>query len=144
VIVFMTVQYAWDRVAALAGWWSYPAYETTGSLPMPLAIYLFSGLVYAGFGLVGWRIARRFGWKGGLAFLLIWSVWGLIHDTAGSVLFASSRLMVIGPGLIPRIADFLVYVTSMTSVLLVIRLIGGRRSKETATPPETPPPAATA
>jgi hypothetical protein len=127
---FILVQYAWDRAAAVAGWWSYPGYGTTGSLPMPPAIYLFSGLVYAGFGLIGWRIARRFEWKGLIAFLGAWSLWGFIHDTVGSSLFSSSQLMVIGAGAAPLITDFLVYATSMAAVLLAIRLVGGPFQKD--------------
>lgn len=125
VVAFGVVQYAWDRAAAIAGWWSYPGYNTTTSMPLPAAIYLFSGLVYAGFGLIGWRITRRYGWKGLLTFLVVWSLWGFIHDTVGSYLFASSQLMVIGTGAASLIADFLVYATCMASVLVTIRWIGG-------------------
>jgi hypothetical protein len=125
VIAFILVQFAWDRAAALTGWWSYPGYNTSAGMPMPVAIYLLSGMVYAGFGLIGWRIARRYGWSGLLAFLLAWSVWGYIHDTVGSSLFSNSQLMVIGTGIAPLIADFLVYATCMASVLLTMRWIGG-------------------
>jgi hypothetical protein len=125
VVAFGLVQYAWDRVAAVTGWWSYPAYGPNGSLPMPVAIYIFSGLVYAGFGLVGWRIARHYGWTGLLGFLIAWSLWGFIHDTVGSALFSNSRLMVLGSGPAALVADFLVYAICMTSVLLAIRVIGG-------------------
>ena len=125
VVAFGVVQYAWDRAAAVAGWWSYPGYNTTSSMPMPAAIYLFSGLVYAGFGLIGWRITRRYSWKGLLAFLVAWSLWGFLHDTVGSSLFSSSQLMVIGTGAAPLIADFLVYATCMAAVLATIRWIGG-------------------
>ena len=125
VVAFGLVQFAWDRVAGRAGWWSYPGYGTGGLLPMPLAVYCLSGLVYAGFGLVGWRAARRYGWQGLLIFLAAWSLWGFIHDTAGSAAFASSRLMVIGAGAVPRLADFLSYTTGMAAVLLAIRALGG-------------------
>jgi hypothetical protein len=130
VFAFGLVQYAWDRVAAVTGWWSYPAYGTTGGLPMPIAIYIFSGLVYAGFGLVGWRVARRYGWTGLLGFLIAWSLWGFIHDTVGSALFSSSRLMVLGSGPAALVADFLVYAICMASVLLAIRVIGGPFRKD--------------
>ncbi len=125
VVTFCVVQYAWDRVAGIAGWWSYPGYNTSTNMPMPAVIYLFSGLVYAGFGLIGWRITRRYGWKGLLTFLFAWSLWGFIHDTVGSSLFSSSQLMVLGPGVTPLITDFLVYANCMASVLLTIRWIGG-------------------
>ena len=124
-LAYSLVQYAWDRAAAVAGWWSYPGYENTGGLPMPAAIYLFSGLVFGGFGLIGWRIARRFGWKGLLGFLAAWSVWGFALDHVGSSLFASSRLMEIGPDAMAHVADFLVYATCMAAVLLAIRVVGG-------------------
>ena len=124
-IAYCLVQYAWDRVAAASGWWSYPAYHSPRGLPMPFEIYFFSGLVFAGFGLVGWRIARRFGRIGMLAFLFGWSLWGFFLDNAGSALFSSSRLMVFGAGAAPKIADFLVYFTCMAAVLLAIRLVGG-------------------
>jgi len=125
VIVFGVLQYAWDRLAAVAGWWRYPGYNTPANMPMPPPIYLFSGLVYAGFGLIGWRITRRYGWKGLLVFLAAWSLWGFIHDTVGSSLFSSSQLMVIGSGVFPLITDFLVYATCMALVLATIRAIGG-------------------
>ena len=125
VIAYCVVQYTWDRVAAVTGWWSYPGYGTTGSLPMPVAIYIFSGLTFACFGLVGWRIIRRWGWKGLLTFLAAWSLWGFTLDHVGTSLFSSSRLMVISPGVVPAITDFFVYTTCMAAVLLAIRMIGG-------------------
>jgi hypothetical protein len=125
VLAYCLVQYTWDRLAAVTGWWSYPAYGSPRGLPMPVEIYLFSGLVFGGFGLVGWRIARRFGRNGLLAFLSGWSLWGFFLDTVGSTLFAGSRLMVIGPGIASKAADFLVYFTCMAAVLLAIRMVGG-------------------
>ena len=125
VVAFSLVQYLWDRAAAVIGWWTYPGYGTASNLPMPVTMYLFSGLVFAGFGLIGWRIGRRFGWRGVLAFLVAWSLWGFSHDIIGSSLFSSSQLMVIEPGVAPRIADFLVYATCMAAVLMTIRVLGG-------------------
>ena len=53
VVAFGVVQYAEDRAAAISGWWSFPGYNTTTSMSMPAANYLFFGLVYAGFSLIG-------------------------------------------------------------------------------------------
>lgn len=122
---YMLTQYAWDRAAAVTGWWSYPAYGDNPVFPMPPAIYIFAGLVFVGFGLIGWRITRRYGWPGLVIFMTIWSLWGYLHDTTGSQLFASSSLMVIGSGSSARIADFLVYLTCMSATMLAIRLVGG-------------------
>ncbi len=107
-ITYSTVNYVWDRAAAAFGWWTYPAWLGNGQLP--LTIYLLAGLVGGGaFGLVGWRIIRRWGWKGFGAFLLFWTVYAILHDYGGSKLFASSGLMIFGPGSIPIIADVLLY-----------------------------------
>ncbi len=122
-LAYGAINFAWDRAAALAGWWQYPAYNLAGQLPLP--IYAFSGLVYGGFGLIGWRITRRFGKKGLVIFLAAWSLWGFFHDVAGSYAFASSNLMVLGQGLAPLVADLLLYATCMACVLGSIRLISG-------------------
>jgi hypothetical protein len=116
--------YLWDRVAGLAGWWHYPFDPSiTGRM---LALYIPAGIVSRGaFGLIGWRLTRRFGWPGQAAFLLGWGLWGAIHDLGGSVLFASSDLMVFTPGPTPAVADFLNYATCGALAQLAIRLVGG-------------------
>ena len=76
------------------------------------------------FGLVGWRIIQRWHWKGLAFFLLFWAVYALVHDYGGSILFASSRLMVFGPGPVPIIADILWYVSGNALPPIVIWQIG--------------------
>src|SRR5712672_99768 len=52
----------YDAIAARLGWWRYPA-VTSGRAP--LAWYVAAALLYgAAFGLVGWRVVRRFGQPG--------------------------------------------------------------------------------
>ncbi len=121
---FGLLNIGWDLVAENEGWWHYPAFNSTGVLPP--AFYFFASLVLGAFALIGWRITRRYGQKGMIAFLILWSLWGYIHDIGGSSLFASSRLMVIGPGFIPRLADFLLYMTGMALSLSVVRWVGGK------------------
>jgi len=76
-------------------------------------------------GLIGWRIVRRWGWRGLLGFLLFWAAYAVVHDYGGSKAFASSQLMVFGPGLTPIIAVILWYVTGNAATLLAIRIVGG-------------------
>ncbi len=115
---------AWDQAAIPLGWWSYPAWLGTGRAP--LTLYVLAGIAGGGaMGLVGWRIMRRWGKKGFVGYLLFWAVYALVHDYAGSKAFASSQLMVFGPGLIPIIAIVLWYVTGNATTLLAIRLVGG-------------------
>ena len=120
---YSAINYAWDQVAERLGWWSYPAWLGTGRAP--LTLYFLAGVAGGAMGLIGWRIARRWGWKGVVGYLLFWTAYAVVHDYGGSMAFASSQLMVFGPGFLPLLADMLWYVTGNAAVLLAIRLIGG-------------------
>ena len=122
------INYGWDQVAAGLGWWSYPAWLGTGRAP--LTLYALAGIVGGAFGLVGWRIVRRWGWRGVVGFLLFWAVYAMVHDYGGSKAFASSQLMIFGPGLMPIIAIVLWYITGNAASLLAVRLIGGPASAD--------------
>ncbi len=117
------INYLWDQAALRFGWWSYPAWLGTGRAP--LTLYILAGIAGSAMGLVGWRIIRRWGWRGVVGYLLFWMVYAVVHDYGGSKAFASSQLMVFGPGLTPIIAVMLWYVIGNAALLLAIRLIGG-------------------
>ena len=121
--LYAVVNYAWDRAAAIFGWWTYPAWSANGQFP--LTGYFLAGVVGGGaFGLIGWRIIRRWHWRGYVAYLLFWAVYALIHDYGGSRLFASSQLMVFGPGLVPIIANVFWYITGNALPPIGIWLMG--------------------
>lgn len=121
--LYAVVNFVWDRVAAEYGWWTYPAWSSTGQFP--LVGYVLAGLVGGGaFGLVGWRIIRRWRWRGLAIFLFFWAVYAVVHDYGGSLLFASSGLMAFGAGPVPIIADVLWYVTGNAPPPVMIWLIG--------------------
>lgn len=122
-VAYGSINYGWDEVAIRFGWWSYPGWLAKGH--GPLALYLLASIVGSGMGLIGWRIVRRWGWKGLVGFLLFWAAYGIVHDYGGSQAFASSQLMVFGSGLLPIIADMLWYVTGYVAMLFAIRLFGG-------------------
>lgn len=123
--LYAAVNFAWDRLAAGYGWWSYPAWSATGQFPW--IGYAMAGLVGGGAcGLVGWRIFQRWRWKGFALFLLFWAAYALVHDYGGSLLFASSRLMVFAPGPVPLVADVLWYITgNAVSPVLITIMTGG-------------------
>jgi hypothetical protein len=123
-VAYGVLTYSWDRAAGSLGWWHYP-YAPAIARTM-LALYVPAGLVAGGaFGLVGWRLIRRFGWRGLAGFLLAWGTWGVIHDVGGSAVFADSNLMVFESGAAPVVADFLNYATCGAFAQLAIRLLAG-------------------
>jgi len=123
--LYAGLNFLWDHFAAAFGWWNYPGWSASGQLPW--MIYLLAGLVGGGAGgLVGWRIIRRWRWKGLAGFLLFWVFYALVHDVGGSHLFASSNLMQFGAGSVPILMDILWYVTGNALPQTAIWLIGER------------------
>jgi hypothetical protein len=121
---YTAVNIALDRIAASRGWWSYPAWSTDAQFP--LTTYLLAGLVGGGaFGLVGWRVIRRWDGRGFAFFLLGWAVYAVLHDYGGSRLFASSGLMVFGPGLVPIVAIIFLYLIVNSVPQAAICLVAG-------------------
>jgi hypothetical protein len=121
--LYAGVNYIWDRAAAAFSWWTYPAWTANGEFP--LTAYLLAGIVGGGaFGLIGWRIIQRWHWKGFAGFLMFWVIYAIVHDYGGSLLFASSGLMLFGSGPMPIIADMLWYVTGNTLPPIAVWLIG--------------------
>jgi hypothetical protein len=116
--------FAWDHVAADAGWWQYPFDPSaTGQV---LALDLVAGVVAGGaLGLIGWRLTGRFRRRGLAGFLVAWSIWGSVHDLGGSALFADSNLMTFAGGIGPAVADLLNYATCGAIAQLAIRLVAG-------------------
>ena len=75
-IIPMVMSY--DRIASHFGWWHYPSVTAANA---PLAWYVAAALGYgAAFGLVGWRVIRRWEMRGLLAFLLLFALFGVARD----------------------------------------------------------------
>jgi hypothetical protein len=113
----------WDQLAFRAGWWSYPAFQ---KLSWWLILYIPSGIVAGGaFGLIGWRVVRSYGSAGFVIFILLWSLWGMIHDFGGGAAFQSSNLMAFAPGPVPVILDGILYATCQLLAQATMRWIAG-------------------
>lgn len=123
-VAYSALNILWDQLARTAGWWIYPFAPTWVDT---VTLYIPAGLVAGGaFGLAGWRAIRRWPDGRGLAlFLLVWGVWGVIHDYGGALLMQASNLLTFGPGPAPFIALFLTYLTCGALAQLVIRFIAG-------------------
>jgi hypothetical protein len=113
----------WDQIAFRMDWWTYPAFQT---ITWWMTLYIPSGLVAGGaFGLIGWRVTRRFGRTGFVLFILFWSLWGILHDFGGGAAFQSSNLMAFAAGPIPVIMDGILYATCQLVAQVTIYLIAG-------------------
>ena len=112
--------WAYDRIAAQLGWWRYPSVPAGSA---PLAWYIAAALWYgAALGLVGWRVIRRWGTRGFVAFIVGFGLFGVARDYGYSV---TTQLIVFGPGPIPLLADFFAYASAAVIVQLLMRWIVG-------------------
>ncbi|MDD5370359.1 MAG: hypothetical protein PHQ40_14850 [Anaerolineaceae bacterium] len=110
----------YDKIAARFGWWHYPSVTAASA---PLAWYVAAALGYgAAFGLIGWRVIRRWQIRGLLAFLLLFALFGVARDYGYSV---TTRFLVFGHGLVPLLADLFAYGSSAAVVQLLMRWIVG-------------------
>ena len=110
----------YDKIAAEFGWWHYPSVTAANA---PLAWYVAAALGYgAAFGLVGWRVIRRWEMRGLLAFLLVFALFGVARDYGYSL---TTRFIVFGPGPIPLLADLFAYGSAAAVVQLLMRWIVG-------------------
>ena len=59
------------------GFWHYPSAEQPYG---PLLMYPVIILMWAGYSLIGWRVMRRFAWRGEVIFLAVVIVLGTLRD----------------------------------------------------------------
>ena len=110
----------YDKIAAHYGWWHYPSISTGSA---PIAWYVASALGYgAAFGLIGWRVIRRWERGGWLAFVLLFAFFGVARDYAYSV---TTQFIAFGSGPVPLLADLFAYGSAAAVVQLLMRWIVG-------------------
>jgi len=89
-----------DGAAARFAWWSYP---TLGTWHAPALAYVAVAFSYGGaIALIGWRLTRRFGWRGQIGWIAVMSLLGFARD---SFYAARTGLLAFAPGIAPRLAD---------------------------------------
>jgi hypothetical protein len=109
-----------DVLARKLGWWYYPSLKTPYELVL---MYLAAALWYgAGVALIGWRLTRRFGWRGLGAFVGVMGIVGPLRDYAGA---AMTGAVVFGPGIIPVLGDAVCWAGGMAIAQAVMRLLVG-------------------
>ena len=132
-IIPMVMSY--DRIASHFGWWHYPSVTAANA---PLAWYVAAALGYgAAFGLVGWRVIRRWEIRGLLVFLLLFAIFGVARDYGYSM---TTRFILFGPGPIPLLADLFSYGSAAAAVQLLMRwIVGSARSDALVRTPKPRP-----
>jgi hypothetical protein len=109
-----------EALAHTLGWWRYPSVETPYGPPL---IYPAIVLLWAGFALIGWRVTRRFGWRGQAAFLGAAVILGVPRDYAVAARFP--EFFVIAPGIGPALADAVCWAGTVALAQAIMRLVAG-------------------
>jgi hypothetical protein len=112
----------WDVVAYHTGWWHYP-FTTAPYAALPL--YLADGLFYGStVGLIGWRVTRRFGPRGLLLFLALFTIYGSLRDVGGAAATHNAYIL-FGAGMFPVLADAASWLVDQTLAQGLMRLVAG-------------------
>jgi hypothetical protein len=113
---------AWDMLAYRTHWWHYPGTTTGHAL---WRYYVPVWFVFgAGFGLIGWRVIRRFGGRGLLGFLAAFATYGTTRDYVTSSTIAKD-ILVFGNGVGPWIADAASWFSLAATTQAVMWLVSG-------------------
>jgi hypothetical protein len=102
------------------GFWRYPSVEQRYG---PKLMYPLILLMWAGFSLIGWRIQRRFGWRGEAMFLAVVALAGTLRDFAVAALMPG--LITFSPGMVIALIDMLLWSGLTALAQSVMRLVAG-------------------
>ena len=103
------------------GWRRFvPMEHSVQALWLLCAICIPFGAILA---LASWRIARRFGWRGLAAFVIVASIGAPIRE---QLYLSTAHLMVVAPGAVPKIAYTLSWACALLLSHSIMRLIAGR------------------
>lgn len=102
------------------GLWRCPSDDTGYG---PLAMYPALVLVFAILSLIGWRVTRRFGWRGEVVFLAVVAVLGTIRDYKIAEL--ATRIIVFTPGITTVLVDLVAWSGLTALAHGAMRLIAG-------------------
>ena len=109
-----------EILAHTLGWWRYPSVETPYGPPLlyPALILSFTALA-----LIGWRITRRFGWRGQATFLAALAILGTLRDYGWAA--RAPELIVFAPGVGTALVDAACWAGLAGLAQAVMRLVAG-------------------
>ena len=109
-----------ECLAHALGWWHYPFVETPYGPPLmyPVVVLLFAALA-----LIGWRVTRRFGWRGQAAFLIAVTILGTLRDYRVAAWLP--EFIVFAPGIGTAFIDAACWAGLLAFAQAVMRLVAG-------------------
>jgi hypothetical protein len=109
-----------ERLAHAMGWWRYPFVEAAYGplLIYPVVVFLFGALA-----LVGWRVTRRFGWRGQAVFLSAVTMGGTVRDYRIAAWFP--QFIVFAPGIGIVLVDAACWAGLLALAQIVMGLVAG-------------------
>jgi hypothetical protein len=114
-----------EALAHERGWWRYPSVETPYGPPL---IYPALLLAFAVLALIGWRVTRRFGWRGQAAYLAAVTIVGTLRDYA--IAARLPDLVVIAPGAGLVLVDAALWAGLTALAQAVMRLVAGPAQRD--------------
>jgi hypothetical protein len=104
----------------ILGFWRYPSVEQPYGPP---ALYPLVVVVFTMLALIGWRVARRFGWRGLVIFLTILVTVAVLRDflVAERVL----GIIVFARGIATVLVDAAIWLGTVALALTIMRLVAG-------------------
>jgi len=116
-----------DVVGDMRGWWHYTSVSTRYGPPlMYVALALWYGAAVA---LIGWRVTRRFGWRGQVTFIAFMGVYGPLRDYVGTAVTDGS-IQVMGPGIMPLVADVTLWAGLVAAAQGIMWIVAGPASAD--------------
>lgn len=109
-----------EVICQALGLWRYPSDDTGYG---PLVMYPVLVLIFAFLSLIGWRIIRRFGWRGEVVFLAVISVLGTVRDY--KVAEHLPAVIAFSPGIVTVVVDLLAWSGLTALAQGVMRLVAG-------------------
>jgi hypothetical protein len=102
--VVAVVGFGVEVLCQALGLWRYPSDDTGYG---PLAMYPAFVLIFAWLALLGWQVIRRFGWRGGIVFLVAIAVLGTVRDY--KVAQQAANVIALTPGITTVLVDLVAW-----------------------------------
>jgi hypothetical protein len=102
------------------GFWHYPSTNARYGLPL---MYPLLAIAFTILALIGWRVTRRFDWRGQAVFLAAVTVVGTLRDymIAGQ----APGVIVFAPGIVTVLVDAMCWIGLVALAEAVMRLVTG-------------------